>query len=69
VGTEPVNRRDELASPAATRLRCERYTRALYGYEPPDRRGAHSRWGDVAAVYCATPGAGLLETAADVNGP
>jgi len=59
----------KLASPAATRLRCERYTRALYGYEPPDRRGARSRWGDVAAVYCATPGAGLLETAADVNGP
>ena len=58
---------------AANRLRCERYTGALYDYEPAERRGARRRWGEVAARYCATPpvpdpgGTRLLRTAAEVN--
>jgi hypothetical protein len=56
------------STPAAARVRCERYTRALYDYEPTDRRGARSLWSRVATVYCDTPGTPLLRTAAEVNG-
>lgn len=64
-----------LGSPAATRMRCQRYTGALYDYEPAERRGPRGRWEQVATRYCATPagadpgGMRLLQTAADVNRP
>jgi hypothetical protein len=65
----------KLASGAAVRMRCERYTAALYDYEPTDRRGPRSRWDEVAARYCIAPtapdpgGARLLQTADEINQP